>query len=179
MKARRRVEEWIRRFNKGDAIALAELYHENAMSLWPMQRPVIGRAAIQKIFRQDLAIAETICTSEIIHEEDDRVIREWWDTFTWRGCGVFMVRGSRIAFGYWNAVSSDAFSNEYFRTNQHTQKTDSDRMILGDKNARRSLTSLAAAALVLIPLWIVHFLLGPDCTSVASLARKTHGGASE
>ncbi|MCA1493645.1 hypothetical protein I6F11_22290 [Ensifer sp. NBAIM29] len=33
MKARRRVEEWIRRFNKGDAIALAELYHENAMSL--------------------------------------------------------------------------------------------------------------------------------------------------
>ncbi|MEY9195335.1 hypothetical protein ABIA16_000451 [Sinorhizobium fredii] len=173
MSARRTVEEWIRRFNKGDAIALAELYHENAMCLWPMQRPVIGRAAIQKIFRPNRAIAERICAPEFIYEEDDRVIIEWWDRFAWQGCGVFIMRGSRIAFSYWDIVSSDAFSKEFGRTNQYTRKIDSHRIILGDKNARRSITSLAAA----VPSWIVRFIRGPDCISAASNARKTDDGA--
>ncbi|WP_063769954.1 nuclear transport factor 2 family protein [Ensifer aridi] len=121
MKPRRTVEEWIRRFNTGDAIALAELYNEDGMSLRPMQRPVVGRTAIQKMFQQDRAIAETICTPEFIHEEDDRVILEWWDIFRRRGCGIFIVCGSRIAFSYWDLGSSYSFSSEYCETDQHSK----------------------------------------------------------
>ena len=40
------VEEFVKLFNKGDAAAIAELYHEDAVNHQVTREPVQGRAAI-------------------------------------------------------------------------------------------------------------------------------------
>ena len=47
------VEEFVRRFNKRGAIAIAELYHEDPVNYQVTQRPVEGRAAIREMFERD------------------------------------------------------------------------------------------------------------------------------
>lgn len=71
------VEEFVTRFNKRDATAIAELYHDDAVNHQVTQNPVEGRAAIRETF--EFAIAQTTCVPEIIHEAGDVAILEWRD----------------------------------------------------------------------------------------------------
>jgi hypothetical protein len=67
MTPRQVVEEFVRRFNKRDATAIAELYHEDAVNHQVTREPVEGRAAICEMFERDFATAEMTCIPEIIH----------------------------------------------------------------------------------------------------------------
>jgi ketosteroid isomerase-like protein len=107
MTPRQVVEEFVRHFNRGDATAIPELYHEDAVNHQVTQEPVEGRAAICEMFERDFATAEMTCIPEIIHEAGDVAILEWRDPLGLRGCGFFTVRDGRIAFqrGYWDKLS--------------------------------------------------------------------------
>jgi ketosteroid isomerase-like protein len=104
---RQLVEEFVKRFNEGDASALAELYHEDAVNHQVTQQPVKGRAAIRDMFDREFATITMVCIPEIIHEAGDVAILEWRDPLGLRGCGFFTVRDGRIAFqrGYWDKLS--------------------------------------------------------------------------
>ncbi len=94
MTPRQVVEEWVRRFNSGDADRLAELYHEDAVNHQVVQEPIF-------------AAADMTCIPEVIHDAGDAAILEWIDTLGLRGCGFFTVKGDRIVFqlGYWDKLS--------------------------------------------------------------------------
>ena len=87
MTPREVVEEWVRRFNSGDAGAISELYHENAVNHQVVREPVSGRSAIAGMFRLEFALANMICIPEVIHEAGDVAILEWKDPLGLRGCG--------------------------------------------------------------------------------------------
>jgi ketosteroid isomerase-like protein len=101
------VEAWVARFNAGDAAALAELYHEDAVNHQVTQDPVVGRDAIRAMFEREFAAAEMVCIPEAVHEAGDVAALEWRDPLGLRGCGFFTVREGRIAFqrGYWDELS--------------------------------------------------------------------------
>ncbi|WOS66988.1 MULTISPECIES: YybH family protein [Sinorhizobium] len=111
MKPREMVEEWIRRFNRRDAVAVAELYREDALHLPAKQRSVEGRSAIQKMFEQDFAVAGMTCVPELIYEIGASAVLEWRDPSGRRGCGAFAVRDSRISFAYWDEHASVRMQN--------------------------------------------------------------------
>ncbi len=101
------VEEWVRRFNAGDADALSELYAEDAVNHQVTQDPVEGRDAIRSMFRAEFAAADMTCLVEEIHEAGAVAILEWRDPLGLRGCGFFTVQGEEIVFqrGYWDKLS--------------------------------------------------------------------------
>lgn len=101
------VETWVERFNAGDAAALGELYHEDAVNHQVTQEPVEGRKAIQAMFEREFANAEMVCLIEAVHEAGDVAALEWRDPLGLRGCGFFTVRDGRIKFqrGYWDKLS--------------------------------------------------------------------------
>ena len=101
------VEEWVRRFNAGDADGLASLYAEAAVNHQVTQDPVEGREAIRTMFQQEFAAAEMTCLIESIHEAGDVAILEWRDPIGLRGCGFFTVKDGKVAFqrGYWDKLS--------------------------------------------------------------------------
>jgi hypothetical protein len=107
MTPREVVEEWVRRFNSGDAGAISELYHENAVNHQVVREPVSGRSAIAGMFRLEFALANMICIPEVIHEAGDVAILEWKDPLGLRGCGFFWVKDDRIVYqrGYWDRLS--------------------------------------------------------------------------
>ncbi len=107
MTPRQVVEEWVRRFNSGDADRLAELYHEDAVNHQVVQEPIAGRVAICEMFRREFAAVEMTCIPEVIHEAGDVAILEWIDPLGLRGCGFFTVKSDRIVFqrGYWDRLS--------------------------------------------------------------------------
>ena len=107
MTPRQVVEEFVRRFNRGDATAVAELYHEDAVNHQVTQDPIEGRDAIRAMFEREFATADMTCIVEAIHEAGDVVALEWRDPLGLRGCGFFTVRDDRIAFqrGYWDKLS--------------------------------------------------------------------------
>ena len=107
MTPRQVVEEFVKLFNAGDAIALAGLYHEDAVNHQVPQQPVNGRTAIRQMFEREFAMANMVCIPEMIHEAGDVVILEWRDPIGLRGCGFFTVRDGRIIFqrGYWDKLS--------------------------------------------------------------------------
>jgi ketosteroid isomerase-like protein len=107
MSPRQLVEEWVRRFNAGDASGLAALYHDDAVNHQVVQEPVRGRDAICAMFEREFAGAEMTCIIETIHEAGDVAALEWRDPLGLRGCGFFTVREGRIAFqrGYWDRLS--------------------------------------------------------------------------
>lgn len=107
MTPRQVVEEWVRRFNSGDANALAELYANDAVNHQVVQEPVTGKAAIREMFQREFATASMTCIPEVIHEAGDVAILEWKDPLELRGCGFFTVKDDRIVFqrGYWDKLS--------------------------------------------------------------------------
>lgn len=101
------VEEWVRRFNAGDAVGLAALYHDDAVNHQVTQEPIEGVLAIRAMFEREFAAAEMVCLIEAIHEAGDVAALEWRDPLGLRGCGFFTIRDGRIAFqrGYWDKLS--------------------------------------------------------------------------
>lgn len=101
------VQEWVTRFNTGDADALAELYHEDAINHQVNQQPVHGREAIRDMFRSEFALATMVCLIVQILEEGEWAILEWQDPLGLRGCGFFQCEQGKIRFqrGYWDRLS--------------------------------------------------------------------------
>jgi len=101
------VEKWVEAFNDKDAEALAEFYHEDAINHQVANEPIVGKAAIKKMFADDFAKAEMVCIVENIFEDKDWVILEWKDPLGLRGCGFFHIKAGKIIFqrGYWDKLS--------------------------------------------------------------------------
>ena len=107
MTPRELVERWVELFNAGDALALSELYHADAVNHQVTQEPIEGREAIRAMFEREFGAAEMTCLPEAIHEAGNVVALEWRDPLGLRGCGFFTIRNDRIAFqrGYWDKLS--------------------------------------------------------------------------
>ena len=107
MTAKEVVEEWVKRFNAGDADSLAELYSDDAVNHQVTQEPVEGREAIKSMFKQEFSAADMTCLPEAIHEAGDVAALEWRDPLGLRGCGFFTVQNGKITFqrGYWDKLS--------------------------------------------------------------------------
>jgi hypothetical protein len=107
MTARTLLEEWIRRFNAGDADGLAALYHDHAVNHQVTQDPICGREAIRQMFAREFAAAQMVCIPEAIHEAGEVVALEWRDPLGLRGCGFFTISDGLISLqrGYWDKLS--------------------------------------------------------------------------
>ena len=90
------VEEWVRRFNSGDADALAELYDADAVNHQVVREPIVGKRAIREMFWREFAAANMTRIPAAIHEAGDVAILEWIDPLGLRGCGFFTVKAGRI-----------------------------------------------------------------------------------
>ena len=101
------IEQWVALFNAGDAAAIADLYHADAVNHQVTQEPIEGRDAIRAMFEREFAAAQMVCIPEAIHDVGDVVALEWRDPLGLRGCGFFTIRDGRIAFqrGYWDKLS--------------------------------------------------------------------------
>lgn len=101
------VQKWVDAFNRGDADALEQLYHPDAVNHQVANEPITGQAAIKAMFVAEFAQAEMVCMVENIFEDGEWAILEWKDPLGLRGCGFFRVREGRIVFqrGYWDKLS--------------------------------------------------------------------------
>jgi len=101
------ILKWVKIFNSGDAVELAELYHEDAVNHQVNSQPVIGRKAIQEMFQNEFAAADMTCIIENVFEDKNWGILEWKDPLGLRGCGFFQIVDDKIKFqrGYWDKLS--------------------------------------------------------------------------
>lgn len=101
------IEKWVEAFNRADADALAEMYHEDAVNHQVANEPVEGRAAIRAMFAEEFATAEMVCIVENLFEDGTWAILEWRDPLGLRGCGFFHIVDGTIRFqrGYWDKLS--------------------------------------------------------------------------
>lgn len=101
------VRTWVEEFNRGDAEALAALYHPGAVNHQLPESAVVGRDAIQAMFAREFAAASMVCIVEHIFEDGDHAILEWRDPLGLRGCGFFQVQDGLIVRqrGYWDKLS--------------------------------------------------------------------------
>jgi limonene-1,2-epoxide hydrolase len=99
--------QWVDAFNKADVNALSELYHDDAVNHQVANKPVEGKAAIKRMFEDEFAAAEMVCTPENIFEDGEWAIMEWKDPEGLRGCGFFHVVDGKIKLqrGYWDKLS--------------------------------------------------------------------------
>ncbi len=98
MKPKEILELWIAAFNKGDAQALAALYHEEAVNHQVVTDPVVGKKAIYQRFLEEFQSAEMVCIPENIFEDGEWAIMEWKDPKGFRGCGFFHIIQGKIQF---------------------------------------------------------------------------------
>ena len=107
MKPSEVLKRWVDAFNKADVSALNELYDENAVNHQVANEPVMGKAAIEEMFRREFDNAEMVCIVENMFEDGDWAILEWRDPLGLRGCGFFQVQNNKIVFqrGYWDKLS--------------------------------------------------------------------------
>ena len=98
---------WITAFNRADADALAELYSDHAVNHQIANEPVVGKAAIRKMFADEFSKAEMVCIPENIFQDGEWAILEWKDPLGLRGCGFFHIQKGKIVFqrGYWDKLS--------------------------------------------------------------------------
>lgn len=101
------VQHWVDVFNKADAGALAELYHDDAINHQVNTQPLEGKEAIRNMFATEFATAEMVCQPENIFEDGEWAILEWKDPLGLRGCGFFHITDGKIRFqrGYWDKLS--------------------------------------------------------------------------
>lgn len=101
------VHEFVRRFNAADVDGLASLYAENAINHQVVMDPLVGRAAIRRMFEIEFGRAQMVCVIENVFEDGEWAMLEWSDPKGLRGCGFFHVRESRIVFqrGYFDQLS--------------------------------------------------------------------------
>ena len=107
MRPREVVEKWVKLFNEGDAIGIAELYHLNAVNHQVANEPIEGKVAIKEMFTVEFKTADMTCIPEHIFEDGEWAILEWKDPLGLRGCGFFQVAEGKIKFqrGYWDKLS--------------------------------------------------------------------------
>jgi ketosteroid isomerase-like protein len=101
------LSRWVETFNRGDADALAAMYHEDAVNHQVANDPVLGRAAICEMFRREFSAADMVCIVEHMFEDGDWAIMEWKDPMGFRGCGFFHFKDGLISFqrGYWDKLT--------------------------------------------------------------------------
>ena len=58
MKRREIIEEWVKLFNKGNADAISELYHEDAINHQVANKPIEGKTSIKEMFSSEFAAAD-------------------------------------------------------------------------------------------------------------------------
>jgi len=107
MKPKEVLQQWVELFNQGNADALANLYHDDAINHQVANEPVVGRAAILEMFAHEFRTAEMTCIVEHIFEDGDWAILEWKDPLGLRGCGFFQIVDGKVKFqrGYWDKLS--------------------------------------------------------------------------
>lgn len=101
------LKKWVNLFNKADAVALAELYTEDAVNHQVNTDPVEGRDSIREMFENEFRQAEMTCIVENIFEDGEWAILEWKDPLGLQGCGFFHIPNGKIRFqrGYWDRLS--------------------------------------------------------------------------
>jgi len=101
------VRAWVDAFQRGDSVALAGFYSENAVNHQVALDPVIGRPAIFAMFEREFAAAKMVCVVEQILEDGEWAVLEWKDPLGLRGCGFFHVVNGEIVIqrGYWDKLS--------------------------------------------------------------------------
>jgi len=102
------VRIWIDRFNRADIDGLANMYAPDAVNEQVvLAEPLLGRAAIRKLFETDFARARMVCVEERIYECGDTAILQWRDPIGLRGCGFFQFRDDQIVHqkGYFDQLS--------------------------------------------------------------------------
>lgn len=101
------ILKFVELFNKADFKGLADLYNDDAINHQVANEPVIGKAAIQKMFEDEFAMADMVCIVENIFQDGDWAILEWKDPLGLRGCGFFHVIDGKIIFqrGYWDKLT--------------------------------------------------------------------------
>ena len=73
-------------FNKADVNALVELYDENSVNHQVANEPVVGKTAIEEMFRREFESAKMVCIVENMFGDGDWAIMEWRDPLGLRGC---------------------------------------------------------------------------------------------
>ncbi|SHO55000.1 nuclear transport factor 2 family protein [Vibrio quintilis] len=101
------IKLWVEAFNQGDAEKIATFYSDDAVNHQVANEPVMGKAAIKKMFVDEFAAAEMVCIVENIFQDGDWAILEWKDPMGLRGCGFFKFEAGLITFqrGYWDKLS--------------------------------------------------------------------------
>ncbi len=107
MQPKQLIITWVKFFNEGDADALAEMYHTDAINHQVANDPVTGKEAIREMFRREFSAVKMVCIIENIFEDGDWGILEWKDPLGLRGCGFFHVINGKIKLqrGYWDKLS--------------------------------------------------------------------------
>lgn len=101
------VLAWVDAFNRGDSVAIAQFYDEQAINHQVAETPVSGKQNIQDMFSREFAQAKMTCIIEHVFEDGEWAILEWKDPLGLRGCGFFHVQNDKIQFqrGYWDKLS--------------------------------------------------------------------------
>ncbi|MEM9847084.1 MAG: nuclear transport factor 2 family protein [Bacteroidota bacterium] len=107
MKPKGLIEKWVEAFNEGNAEKVAAFYHDDAINHQVTNEPVVGRAAIKRMFENEFDQADMTCLIENIFQDNNWVILEWRDPLGLRGCGFFKLEQGKIKFqrGYWDQLS--------------------------------------------------------------------------
>ena len=107
MKPKELIKTWVKLFNSGDSVGIAELYHNDAINHQLANNPVKGKKSIQLMFKEEFEAADMHCIIENLFEDGPWVILEWKDPNGLRGCGFFHILDNRIKFqrGYWDKLS--------------------------------------------------------------------------
>eukprot|EP01133_Synstelium_polycarpum_P003650 gene3650-4192_t len=103
------VLKWVEIFNKADALALSELYHDDAVNYQVANVvPVEGKDKIYEMFKGEFGTLDMVCIIEMVHQTDGEwAILEWKSPHGMRGCGFFQVTDDKIKYqrGYWDKLS--------------------------------------------------------------------------
>lgn len=118
MTPKQTLQKWVEAFNQGNAEAIAEFYHPDAINHQVANEPVVGKQAIHQMFVDEFAAADMTCIVENIFEDGDWAILEWKDPLGLRGCGFFQFENGKIKLqrGYWDKLSFLRMHNLPFPT---------------------------------------------------------------
>ena len=107
MEPKELLMKWIKLFNEGNPIELAELYHDDAVNHQVANNPIEGKEAIRKMFEFEFGQTSMTCIPENIFQDGDWAILEWIDPYGLRGCGFFKIIDDKIIHqrGYWDKLS--------------------------------------------------------------------------
>ncbi|WP_295935371.1 nuclear transport factor 2 family protein [uncultured Alistipes sp.] len=101
------LQKWIDTFNCGDAETISGYYAEDAVNHQVANEPVVGRAAIRRMFEDEFAVADMVCIPENIFQDGEWAMLEWRDPTGLRGCGFFHIKDDKIIFqrGYFDKLT--------------------------------------------------------------------------